>query len=144
MNVKKYLLSVLAEFFGLSVAFFVLEEVIFNSYRERNFYQSMGVSQGRSLLFGVIPMSMALIMAYLYPKVYDNGSPAVEGLQFGTLLGLFSAIPFGTFFAITFALDFVPVMVEILIYTVEIAVGGLIIGLVYGKMQQTESLLDGS
>jgi hypothetical protein len=145
MNTKKYLLSALAGYVGLFVAFVLLEDVIFQGYREKNFYQLIGSSGPvESLSFIVVPLSMALIMAYLYPKGYEGGSPAVEGLRFGLLMGLFSAIPFGFFFALTFAIGFAPILVEILIYTLEVVAGGLIIGLVYGRMQSAESLTQGT
>jgi hypothetical protein len=145
MNTKRYLLSVLAGFVGLFAAFVLLEDVIFLSYLEKNVYQPIGVpGPVESLLFIVVPLSMALIMAYLYPKEYEGGSPAIEGLRFGVLLGLFSGIPFGVFFALAFAIGFGPVLVLILIYTLEVAAGGLIIGLVYGRIQPAESLTQGA
>ena len=134
MDMKKFLLATVAGFVGISVAFFLLEELIFKSYLERAFYQPIGASvPAVSLVPLVAPLSMVLIMAYLYPKGYEGGSPAVEGLRFGVLLGLFSGIPFGVFFALTFAIGFGPVLVQILVYTLEVAAAGLLIGLVYRK-----------
>lgn len=142
MNTKKFLLSVLAGFVGFTVASFLLEELIFKSYMERAFYQPIGASAVSAtqlpILAFVVPLSIALIMAYIYPKGYEGGSPAVEGLRFGVLLGLFSGIPFGVYFALTFAIGFGPVLTQILLYALEVAAAGLLIGLVYGRMEPVE------
>ncbi len=31
---------------------------------------------------------LGLFMAYLYPRCFKGGRPAIEGLKFGTLIGL--------------------------------------------------------
>jgi len=81
----------------------------------------------------VAVLSMSLIMAYIYPKGYEGGAPLSEGFRFGVLLGLFAAIPFGIFFDLMFAIGFVPTLVLISVYALEVAVAGLFIGFVYGK-----------
>jgi len=139
MNTKKFLLSVLAGFIGFSVVAFLLEQLIFKNYMERAFYQPTGIPTvpvtNLPILTFVIPLSIALIMAYIYPKGYEGGSPIVEGLRFGVLLGLFSGIPYGMYFSITYAIGFGPVLAQILFYALEVATAGLLIGLVYGRMQ---------
>ncbi len=142
MNAKKFLLSVLAGFVGFTVVSFFLEGLIFKSYMESAFYQPIGAPDMSAtqlpILVLVVPLSIGLIMAYIYPKGYEGGSPASEGLRFGVLLGLFSGIPFGVYFNLTFALGFGPVLVQILLYTLEVAATGLLIGLVYGRMQPSK------
>ena len=86
----------------------------------------------------VATVSMALIMAYIYPKGFEGGSPLAEGLRFGTLLGLFYGIPFAFFFGTMFPIGFDAILVTTLISTLEIAAGGLLIGLVYGRMKPVE------
>jgi hypothetical protein len=77
MNTKKFLLSVLAGFIGFSVASFLLEELIFKSYMERAFYQLTGISAVSAthltIFAWIVPLSIALIMAYIYPKGYEGG-----------------------------------------------------------------------
>jgi len=139
MNTRNFLLSVLAGFVGFMVAGILLEELIFKSYLERAFYQPIGAAvPAPSLVAFVAPLSIALIMAYLYPKGYEGGSHAVEGLRFGVLLGLFSGIPFVVFFDLLFPIAFGPALVQILLYTLEVAAAGLLIGLVYGRLQPGE------
>jgi hypothetical protein len=149
MNTKKFLLSALAGFIGLGVVGYLLEEIIFKTYLDTAFYQQIGVSavseksvpEVSSVPFVVflIPLSIALIMAYMYPKGYEGGTPAVEGLRFGVLLGLFSGIPFAIFFHLLFDIGFGPALAQIFIYTIEIAAVGLLIGLVYGRSSRADS-----
>jgi hypothetical protein len=142
MNTKKFLLSVLAGVVGFTVVSFLLEQLIFKNYMERAFYQPTGIPAASAtqlpILAFVVPLAIALIMAYIYPKGYEGGSPAVEGLRFGVLLGLFSGIPFGVYFAITFAIGFGPVLMQILLYALEVTAAGLLTGLVYGRMKPVE------
>ena len=140
MTTKKFILSVLAGFIGFSVTAFLLEQLIFKNYMEKAFYQPTGIpvvpATNLPILTFAIPLSIALIMAYIYPKGYEGGSPVVEGLRFGVLLGLFSGIPYGVYFAITYAIGFGPVLAQILFYALEVAAAGLLIGLVYGRMHE--------
>ena len=139
MNIKKFLLSVLAGFVGFNVVAFLLEVLILKSYLERTFFQPIGSNpEDPSLALLVVGLLMVLIMAYIYPKVYEGGLPAVEGLRFGVLLGLFSGIPNGVLYDLRFGIGFGPVLVLILAYTLEVAAAGLLIGLVYGRMQPRE------
>ena len=139
MNIKKFLLSALAGLIGYIVATFPLEELIFKSYLERAFYQPIGAPTVSAANLPVsaliVPFSIVLILAYIYPKGYEGGAPAIEGLRFGVLMGLFSGIPFGIYFNLTFGIGFVPVLIQILIYTLEVSTTGLFIGLAYGRIQ---------
>ncbi len=140
MNIKKFLLAALAGFVGSSVAYVILEVVLFSGYLERAIFQPAGAStEVRYVLPTIATVSMALIMAYIYPKGYEGGSPVVEGLRFGILMGLFFGIPqmfyFGTMFPI---IGFGAILVMTLITTLELAASGLLIGLVYGRMEQTK------
>lgn len=139
MNMNKFLLSVVAGFVGNVVAYVVLEELIFKGYMERTIYQPTGASTEVALYMPLIAvLLMVIIMAYLYPKGYEGGPPVVEGLRFGILLGLFAGIPFGIFFDLMFPIGFGPALVLILVFTLEIATAGLLIGLVYGGTKPSE------
>ena len=141
MNIKKFLLAALAGFVGSSVAYVILEVVLFSGYLERSIYQPAGASTtgGGYILPTVATVSMVLIMAYIYPKGYEGGSPVVEGLRFGILMGLFFGIPQSFFFGTMFPIiGFGAILVGTLITTLELAASGLLIGLVYGRMEQTK------
>ncbi|MFQ6615202.1 MAG: hypothetical protein ACE5HZ_00350 [Fidelibacterota bacterium] len=134
MDTKKFLLATLGGFVGNVVAYVILEQLIFKSYIETNVMEATGASmEGPMYLPLIAVLAMVLIMAYLFPKGYEGGAPAGEGLRFGIFLGLFAAIPFGIFFDLAFPVGFGPTVVMILVYTLEVAAAGLAIGLVYGK-----------
>ena len=141
MNWKKFLLAALAGFVGNTIAYVILEELLLKGYMETAIYQAAGASVpgGIPLMSLVAVVSMVLIMAYIYPKGYEGGTPAVEGLRFGILLGLFFGIPMAFFtFGTMFPIGLGPVLVLTLISTLEIAASGLLIGLVYGRMEPAE------
>ncbi|MEE9199728.1 MAG: hypothetical protein V3U26_08070 [Dehalococcoidia bacterium] len=134
MNTKKFLLAVLAGFVGNSVAYAILEELLLKGYMAKEVYEPAGASVGGAPLMAFVAvLSMSLIMAYIYPKGYQGGKPLYEGSRFGILLGLFAGIPFGIFFGLMFSIGSVPALVLILVYALEVAVAGLLIGLVYGR-----------
>ena len=59
----------------------------------------------------------------------------MEGIRFGLLMGLFAVVPYGVFFGSMFSLGFGPIAVMSILYTVEVAVTGLVMGLVQGKIR---------
>ena len=61
-----------------------------------------------------------MLMAYLYPKGYSEGSPVGEGLKFGILIGLIWILPLG-------------LILDAVWHLVEEGAGGIVIGLVYGR-----------
>jgi len=134
MNTKKLILAMLAGFVGNSIAYAILEELLLKGYMAKAIYEPSGASVGGAPYMAFVAvLSMSLIMAYIYPKGYEGGAPLSEGFRFGVLLGLFAAIPFGIFFDLMFAIGFVPTLVLISVYALEVAVAGLFIGFVYGK-----------
>lgn len=139
MDTKKFFLAALAGLVGNVVAWFILEQLIFKRYMEEKIMGPTGASMEWGVLWPLIAvLAMVIIMAYLYPKGYEGGSPVAEGLRFGILLGLFAAIPSGIFFDLMFHIGFGPAVVLIFVYTLEVATAGLLIGLVYRKPEAEE------
>ena len=85
---------------------------------------------GLVILF-VLPVT--LIMAYLYPKGYEGGGPAVEGFRFGALLGLVMVIPLNVLFVSMFGVGVGAAFVDVPWHVVEQGATGAAIALVYGK-----------
>jgi hypothetical protein len=143
MNIKKFLLAALAGFIGLNIAYIILEGGLLSGYIDRVIIQPSGAQPAGDLTGETIVLSLvaivaiSLIMAYVYPKGYEGGSPLAEGLRFGILMGLFYGIPFTFFFGTMFPISFGAILVMALVTTLEVAVGGVLIGLVYGRMEQT-------
>ena len=134
MNTKKYILAVLAGFIGNTVTYAILEVFLLKTYIAETIIEPSGAFVGGTPIMAFVAvLSMSLIMAYIYPTGYKGGTPLSEGFRFGVLLGLFVAIPYGIFFDLMFPIGFIPTLVLILVYTLEVAASGLLIGLVYGK-----------
>jgi hypothetical protein len=136
MNIKKLLLATFAGVVGNSVAYGILSVLLIN-YLETAILVPTGAStEGSPILSMVSTVTVALIMAYIYPKGYEGRSPVSEGLRFGILMGLFFGIPNAVNFSSMFPITFGAVLVLALFYALEITAGGLAIGLAYGKMEQ--------
>lgn len=133
---KRFLLASLAGFITNSVGYNLLEGLIFKDYMKENVYDVVGVELGSSPVPLVAVALMAIIMAYLYPRGYEGGAPAAEGIRFGLLIGLFAGVPYGVFFGTLFSLGFGPIAMISILMTVEVAISGLVIGLVYGRSEK--------
>jgi hypothetical protein len=137
MNIKKLLLATLAGVIGNSIAYGILI-VLLKSYMESAILVPTGAStEGSAVLSTIATVTLALIMAYIYPKGYEGGSPVSEGFRFGILMGLFFGIPYAVMFNSMFPISFGAVLVLALFYALEITAGGLAISLVYGRMEAT-------
>lgn len=134
MNTKKFLFAVFAGFVGNIITYAILEGFLFKAYIAETITKPAGISiEGAPIMGFVALLSMMLIMAYIYPIGYKGGTSLSEGFRFGVLLGLFIAIPHGVIYNLMFSIGFMPTLVLILVYTLEVAAAGLLIGLVYGK-----------
>lgn len=84
------------------------------------------------VLWFLVPVS--LIMAYLYPKGYEGGEPAVEGARFGALIGLIVALPINVLFVGMFGVGTGAVFVDLPWHLVEQGAAGAAIGIAYGRI----------
>ena len=74
----------------------------------------------------------ALIMAYIYPQVYEGGHPISEGLKFGMIMGLLCYLPYSL---VDYGVNDVSLklkLVESGWHVIEKGIGGIIIALIYG------------
>ena len=85
-------------------------------------------------LFFLFPVT--LIMAYLYPKGYEGGAPAVEGARFGALIGLILAIPLNVLFVGMFGVGMGAIYVDLPWHVIEQGATGAAIGLAYGPLKK--------
>lgn len=90
-------------------------------------------SPGLVILF-VLPVS--LIMAYLYPKGYEGGSPATEGFRFGALIGVIMALPLGVLFVGMFGVGMGALLVDFPWHVIEEGATGAAIGVAYGHVKK--------
>ena len=80
---------------------------------------------------------LALLMAYIYPPGYRGGKPVWEGLRFGIIIGILWVFPHEL--AMTGAHDgksILYVFKNTAWHMVEQGIGGIIVGLIYGKIKQ--------
>ena len=132
MNGRKFVLGALAAFvvgFLLSGLWHVLlmadfyESNAFGAMREPPLFWAIGLGY----------LVVGLIMAYMYPKGYEGGSPIAERLKFGAVIGLLWWFP--TNLVLYGALDgpLSIVLVDGAWHVVEEGLAGIALGLVYGR-----------
>jgi len=136
MNGRKFLLAALAAFlvgFLLSGLWHVL---LLGDFYESN----SAVPMRAAPLFWAIGLAylvVGLIMAYMYPKGYAGGSPLVEGLKFGAIIGLLWWFPTNLVLYGVFEGPFSVVLVDGGWHVVEEALAGGALGIVYGRLPRT-------
>ena len=128
---KKFLLAFLAYLLITFVIATTWHLVLF-----KNLYLSAGMRRQPLMQLGILSMLIqAFLLALLYPRFRGAGTPALEGLKFGVLMGLFMGSygvlaeagkfdigPVGTFIA-----------AEGAFFLLQFAIVGTVIGLVYGR-----------
>ena len=67
-----------------------------------------------------------------------HGTPAAEGLKFGILMGLLMAVPTGLIFYGVNTIPLSGTMVDTIYQVVEKSIGGIVIGLVFGRGAEGE------
>ncbi|PCH92311.1 MAG: hypothetical protein COB85_08360 [Bacteroidetes bacterium] len=74
------------------------------------------------------------IMAHMYPKGYEGGSPFTEGFKFGAPIGLIMVLPLNLVLVGALGADSTFSMLDIPWHLIEQGVTGGVIGLVYSKV----------
>ena len=75
---------------------------------------------------------LAMLMSYIYPLGYEGGRPGAQGLRFGILVGLLIALPAAFINGGAYKMPLMANLVDAVYRIVEIGLGGLIIGRLYG------------
>lgn len=91
---------------------------------------------GTVLIF-ILPIS--LIMAYMYPKGYEGGNPAVEGFRFGALIGLVMVLPLNILMGSMFGAKMGAALVDIPWHVIEEGMVGVAIAMVYGGAKRRKA-----
>ncbi len=79
---------------------------------------------------------LGLLMSYMYPLGYKGGKPVLEGLRFGIIIGILWVFPHEL--AMSGAHEgksIIYVLKNGLWHMVEQGIGGIITGLIYGRMK---------
>ena len=131
---KKFLIATLSSAIGMWLLAGLWHQVI-----NAQFYASetQAAHQGTGIIF-IAYLVLGLIMAYIYPLGYKGNKPAVEGLKFGFLMGLLWVFPHELAMAGAHDTSVLYVLKNAVWHTVEQGFGGIIIGLVYGKIHTSK------
>ena len=80
----------------------------------------------------------ALLLVYLFPIFYRDGSSIVEGAKFGALMGLVMFVPTGLVVRGAWDVPITPYFyLDIVMAAVITAIMGIAIGMIYGQKKMT-------
>ena len=80
---------------------------------------------------------LALLMALLYPKLMQRrASPALAGLSFGMMTGICWMMPYSLVLFGVYRFPYAVLPLDFAWTLVEQGIGGLVVGLIYGKSQE--------
>lgn len=134
MNARKLVLGAVAAFVAMLALSWVWHEALM-----ADFYRSIEVRIMREspVMWAIFAGYgvLALLMAWIYPKGYEGGSPAVEGAKFGAVIGILWILPLQLVLYGVMEGPFSMVLVDAGWHVVEQGVGGVVLGLVYGTRE---------
>ena len=108
-----------------------------------DFYESSAAGAAREApvfwAIGLAYLVVGFIMAYIYPKGYDGGSPISEGLKFGAIIGLLWWFPTNLVLYAALEGPFTIVLVDGGWHLVEQGLAGVALAMVYGRPSQDGS-----
>lgn len=126
MDPKKLIVSTIASAFTMWVVAGLWHNLIMPSlYKDTHAsHEGIGV-----LLIAYIVL--AFIMSLLYSRWYQKGSPILEGLKFGALIGILWVFPHTLAMAGAHGSSMVYVFKNALWHAVEQGIGGIVVGIVF-------------
>ena len=134
MNYKKFLAAFGAFFILSFLIAFVWHLILFHEvYLDLNVYTNF---ENPIIGLGILAVVLeGLVMAYLYPRYYNGGSPIVEGLKFSYLMGIFLLSVSVVAHAAKNTIDsyLIWFILEPVFHFVQFTIVGIAIGLIYGK-----------
>jgi hypothetical protein len=129
MNFKKLLSSTLTSGFGMWIVAGIWHNLI-----RANLYESVNANHEGIGLLLVAYCVLALLMSYMYPLGYKGGKPILEGLRFGIVIGILWVFPHELAMAVTHGDSILYVLENGAWHMIEQGIGGIIVGLIYGKL----------
>jgi hypothetical protein len=134
MQLKKFVISVLAGSLSMWLLAGLWHKVIMAQYYaavHNTTHEGTGIILTAYLILGIF-------MAYLYPLVYKGGRPTVEGLKFGMIIGLLWVFPHELLAAGAHGSSISYVLKNAVLHMFEQGIGGIIIGIIYGRQLMAE------
>jgi len=131
MDTKKFLLASLA---GAAVMF--LLSGLWHAVLLKDFYAAQFGAAVRAeplVSFSFLSyLSLAILMAIVFPFGYKGGAVVKEGLRFGILMGLLCRLPFSlVFYANSTSFTMSHVLFDGAWHIVEQGIGGIVMALIY-------------
>jgi hypothetical protein len=131
MSIKKFILATLAGGVAMWLLAGLWHQLIMDAFYTS---ETHATHEGTGIIF-LAYVVLAILMAYIYPFGYRGGKPAIEGLRFGLIIGLLWVFPHGLAMAGAHGDSLSYVFKNAAWHMIEQGFGGIIIGLVYGKIQ---------
>jgi hypothetical protein len=138
---KKFIISVVAAttvMFSLAGLF---NGVLAREFLVSNVDQTLLRAPANLILVAAGYFVLSLLMALLYPRLLRaGGSPAINGLLFGMGAGVCWLMPYSLVLFGVYKFPYIALPLDFAWALVEQGIGGLVIGLVYGKLNKGELL----
>jgi len=132
MNCKKLILATVLGFVVMFLISGLWYLIIMKGYYNEQFSEVFR-QESKMIWIAIGYLVGAFLLALIYPIGYKGGAPMNEGLRFGILMGLLIALPMGLTLYGVYTIPLIPTIINIVYQVVEKGIGGLFIGLVYGK-----------
>ncbi|MCP4602293.1 MAG: hypothetical protein GY847_17545 [Proteobacteria bacterium] len=130
MNIKKLILATLAGSITMWLLAGIWHELIMAKFYT---IETHATHEGTGVIF-LAYLVLGILMAYIYPLGYKGGRPAVEGLRFGMVIGLLWVFPHELAMAGAHDNSISYVFKNAAWHMIEQGVGGVIVGLIYGRL----------
>ena len=133
IDIKKLIISTVASGVGMWIVAGLWHNIIMQAlYKETHAtHEGIGIMLIAYLVLG-------LLMAYMYPLGYKGGKPILEGLRFGIIIGILWVFPHDlSMIGLPNIPSIVYIFKNVTWHIFEQGIGGIIIGLIYGKINES-------
>lgn len=132
MNAKKLLLATVSGFVVMFLLSWLGHMIIISEMFGASPMAS--IERESPLIYGIAGayLTIALLMAYLYPKGIEGESVFGNGIRFGVLIGLLISVPISLILYSMITVPFSRVIGEAVWHMIEQGAGGVVIAYVYG------------
>ncbi len=130
MNIKQILLSALSG----AVCMWLLAGLWHELIMAQFYMKETGATHGGTGIIFIAYVVLGLLMAYLYSLTYKGGKSALEGIKLGVIVGILWVFPHELSMAGAHGESISYVFKNAAWHIVEQGFGGLVIGLVYGRL----------
>ena len=136
MNIQKILLSTI----GAGIAMFALAGLWHMVLMSDLYASEMNRAEPSMYLIGGSYFVLALLMSYMYPKGIEGTNKIANGIKFGIVIGLLWVLPHSLIlYAIMEGSTLKVVLIDVAWHAVEQACGGVVIALIYGIPNTTDT-----